>query len=123
MASFCPSCGAPLQPGASFCSNCRQGVAAAPPPPQGYGAAQPGGDPEARSSATTALVLSLVGLFCLPIVFSIIGLVKGLSAKEKLARAGEPTGTATAAVVIGIIGMVWGVIAGFVFLASMAANM
>jgi hypothetical protein len=47
MANFCPSCGAPLQPS---------------------------GDPGAGSSATTALVLSIIGLLCLPIVFSVIGL-------------------------------------------------
>jgi hypothetical protein len=132
MVNFCPSCGAPLQPGAGFCANCGRGVGGAPPPRghqgygQGYGQSygqsygQPGGDPEARSKATTALVCSIVGLLCLPIVFSVIGLVKGMSAKERLDHAGEQTGTATAAIVIGIVGLVSGVIVAIGVLARMS---
>jgi hypothetical protein len=102
-ANFCPSCGAPLQPGAGLCANCGRGA---------------GGDPEARSNATAALVFSVVGL-CLPIVFPIVGLVKGVSAKERLARAGEPTGAATAAIVIGAVGLASGAIIILTYLASL----
>jgi hypothetical protein len=44
---------------------------------------------------------------------------KDLSAKERLARAGEPTGAATAAIVIGIVGLVLGVIGAIGVLTSM----
>jgi hypothetical protein len=88
---------------------------------QNYG--QPGGDPGARSAASTALVISIIGLLCLPIVFSVIGLVKGMSARERLVRAGEQTGTATAAIVIGVVGLACGVILGLAFLSGMATGL
>jgi hypothetical protein len=42
-----------------------------------------------------------------------------MSAKERLVRAGEPTGTATAAIVIGIIGLVSSAIIGLSYLSSL----
>jgi hypothetical protein len=84
----------------------------------GQPAGQPSGDPGAESAATNALICSIIGLLCLPIVFSLIGLVKGVNAKERLVRAGEPTGTATAAIAIGVVGLVGGAIVALAYMAN-----
>jgi hypothetical protein len=61
--------------------------------------------PGAPGLAVAALFVSLVGLTFFPIVGSIGGLVLGYRARLELARVGAPTGTATAAVVFGWLGL------------------
>lgn len=55
--------------------------------------------------AVAALFLSLAGLLFFPIVGSIGGLVLGYRVRLELARAGAASGSATAAIVLGWIGL------------------
>jgi hypothetical protein len=55
--------------------------------------------------AVAALFVSLVGLTFFPIVGSIGGLVLGYRARLELARSGARSGSATAAIVFGWLGL------------------
>jgi|GEM_PF-4791859 len=75
---------------------------------------EPSYNPEvasAKSRATTALVCGIISLFFLGLVLGVIALVKGLSARNTLKAANEPSGAATAGVIIGTVGLVaWAVL-------------
>jgi uncharacterized membrane protein len=55
--------------------------------------------------AVAALFLSIAGLLFFPIVGSIGGLVLGYRSRIELIRTGLPSGSATAAIVLGWIGL------------------
>jgi hypothetical protein len=84
--------------------------------PVATGYVEPYGHPVASpksSKATWALVLGLLGIFLLPIVFSILAIVFGVSARGEIDRNPQIAGrgNATAGVVLGIIGLVgWALI-------------
>ena len=61
--------------------------------------------PGAPGLAVAALFVSLIGLTFFPIVGSIGGLVLGYRARLELARAGTSSGSATAAIVFGWLGL------------------
>lgn len=65
-------------------------------------------NPNSQGKATTAFVLSLVGLFCFGIVLGPIAIVLAVRAKAQMARSGDyhGSGLATAALVIGIVDIV-----------------
>jgi len=73
------------------------GYGVPPPPPPGYMPARPGSD-EANKLATWALVCSLLGLCCCGLLGP-VGIILGVKAKND----GAEGGTATAAIVIGIL--------------------
>lgn len=101
-----------------------------PPPPPQWGAQPPpphwGGQPpshmggafndpnmmnhanvrEGNSKAKSALICGIIGLFCFGFILGIIALVQGIQARAMLSRAGQPTGTAIAGIVLGIIALV-----------------
>ncbi|MFQ6096356.1 MAG: hypothetical protein ACE5O2_01430 [Armatimonadota bacterium] len=92
----------------------------APPPPPRYGVPPPGygpgpqppyvpypmGNPEADKTATWALVCAIAGFCCCPLILGGVAIYLGTKAKNE----GSTSGSATAAVVIGIIDVVLGVI-------------
>jgi hypothetical protein len=86
------------------------------PAPVGYGGYGPPpgamGGPSAAKDAQTAMICSIVGLVCFGIILGPIGLIKGLNAKKKMAATGnfEGQGMATAAIIIGIIDIVFFII-------------
>ena len=75
-----------------------------PPPPQYYG---PVSNPEADKMATWALVCAIGGFCCCGIILGPIAIILGYKAKNE----GSTAGTATAAIVLGIIATVMFVIA------------
>lgn len=86
-------------------------------PQQGNWSAPPGGSPYPRQGApmyaadaqgdiTKAFVFGAIGLICCPIVFSVLGIVFALKAKEK----GHPT--AQAALIFCIVTLVLGAVVG-----------
>lgn len=80
------------------------------PAPVGYGGyGPPVGGPSAAKDAQTAMICSIIGLVCFGIILGPIGLIKGLGAKKKMAATGnfEGQGMATAAIIIGIIDIVF----------------
>ena len=97
-----------------------------PPPPmtpppgyQAYGV--PGANPQPLKKATTAMVLGIIGLFCIPFVFSVLALVLGLQARAEIDRSGgayRNRGMATAGIVLGIIGLVFGAL----FVVNLVSN-
>lgn len=64
--------------------------------------------PNSQGKATTAFVLSLVGLFCFGIVLGPIAIVLAVKAKAQMARTGDyqGSGLATAALIIGVVDIV-----------------
>ncbi len=70
-------------------------------PPPGYQAyGVPGANPQPLKKATTTMVLGIIGLFCIPFVFSVLALVLGLQAHGEIDRSGgmyRNRGMATAA--------------------------
>lgn len=105
----CNKCGNPINPGATFCTNCGAPVEAQAPQtynatpvydaPQNY---NPTPDaPPAKGLAIASLVLGIVSLFCLPVVTGVLAAIFGGVAKSK----GNTSGMATAGIVLGIIGV------------------
>jgi len=80
-----------------------------PPTPQAVG----GGYGQAavfatrNSKATWSLVLGILGLIVIPIVFSILAIVFGVSARSEIDRVPQMEGrsNATAGIVLGIVGL------------------
>ncbi len=83
-------------------------------PPPGYQAhGLPFGQPQLHKKAVTSMVLGIIGLFCIPMVLSVLALVFGLQARNEIDRSGgaySNRGMATAGVVLGIIGIVLGAV-------------
>lgn len=82
-----------------------------PPPPGGYG--QPAyGQPRTESLAVASLVLGIAGFLVCPLVCSILAIVFGTQAKNKIRQ--DPSlqgaGMAQAGFVLGIISLAVGVI-------------
>jgi hypothetical protein len=66
-----------------------------------------------HKKATAAMVLGIIGLFCVPLVFSVLALVFGILARNEIDRSGgmyRNRGMATAGIVLGIIGLALGVL-------------
>jgi len=110
--NFCSQCGSTLEAGARFCPSCGQPSQSMPmAPPQQYGAnvQNQSADPPGKGMALASIIVGVAGM-CVPyggIVLAIIGLVLGIVSKNKLSEAGQPTGMATAGIVIGVISLVW----------------
>jgi multisubunit Na+/H+ antiporter MnhB subunit len=81
-------------------------------PPPGYiPYGVPGGRPQSHKKAITSMILGIVGLFCIPLVLSVLALVLGIQARAEIDRSGGAYGNrgmATAGIVLGIIGAVFG---------------
>jgi hypothetical protein len=104
------------------------GYGQAPPPAPGYGQ-QPAGyystPPQTDSSATVALIVSIVGIFFCQIVLGIVGLILGNNAKRKIEESGGRLGGANiaqAARIIGIVDIVLGVIVLIAYISLIASN-
>lgn len=76
--------------------------------PIGFGGYNPAAGPSSAAEAKTAMICSIVGIFCCGIILGPIGLIKGLNAQKAMQASGnfEGKGMATAAVVCGIIAIV-----------------
>ena len=79
------------------------------PPPYGYPprAATPG-------IAVAGFVCSLVGLFVIPVIPSILGIVFGVTGRKEARRRGAPSALATAAVCIGAVALVSNALLAFI---------
>jgi len=112
--NFCSQCGSAIEAGARFCPSCGQPSQSTPmsaAPPQQYGAnvQNQSADPPGKGMALASIIVGVAGM-CVPyggIVLAIIGLVLGVVSKNKLTEGGQPTGMATAGIVIGVISLVW----------------
>ncbi|HUL16893.1 MAG TPA: zinc ribbon domain-containing protein [Terriglobales bacterium] len=69
---FCDGCGATLNPGAEFCSNCGKRVIAAPGPAPGQVPGQPQGQYVARPSAIDRVKRNLGALSLLWLIYGIL---------------------------------------------------
>jgi hypothetical protein len=83
------------------------------PPPgyQPYGAGGFGA-PQTNKKATAALVFGILGLLCLPVVFSVLALVFGIQSRNEIDRSNgsySGRGMATAGIWLGAIGAALGV--------------
>ena len=117
--NFCPQCGTAIQAGVRFCPNCgqpTQSLSTPAPVPQSpqyvaYAPAQYSDNPPApgKGMAIASLVLGIASIFLPYIHFllAIIGLILGITSRGKLSEARQPTGIATAAIVLNIIGLAW----------------
>ena len=66
-----------------------------------------------NKKAIASLVLGVVGVFCIPVVVSVLALVFGIQARGEIDRSGGTyggRGMAMAGIVLGIIGVVLGAI-------------
>ncbi len=83
-------------------------------PPPGYMPyGVPGGRPQPHKKAITSMILGIVGLFCIPLVLSALALVLGIQARAEIDRSFGVYGNrgmATAGIVLGIVGGVFGAI-------------
>lgn len=84
-------------------------------PPPGFRPYSGGNEyrPVAHRKATSALVLGIVGMLCCPIVFSVMAIVFGSQAKNEIDRdpsAYSNRGMATAGIVLGVVGLIFGVL-------------
>ena len=70
-------------------------------------------DSVGAKKAKSALICGIVSLFCFGFVLGIIAIVQGFQARKLLAQSNESTGNATAAIVLGIIGVIGWVFAMF----------
>ena len=82
-------------------------------PPPGYQPYGSGGFgmQQSNKKATAALVLGIVGLLCVPLVFSVLALVFGIQARNEIDRSNgmyKGRGLATAGIVLGIVGLAFG---------------
>lgn len=85
-----------------------------PPPPPQYGSPAPGQPAGSNKKAIWALVLGILGLVCCGIVTGIPALILGNTAKKEIdASGGAQTGRgmAQAGFILGIISIVWTVLA------------
>ncbi len=87
-----------------------------PPAPPPYGSPPPaygGGTPQgSNKKAIWSLVLGVLGLLCCGIFTGVPAIFLARSAKSEIARTGQGgAGLATAGLVLGIIAVVWGLIA------------
>lgn len=106
-------------PGAPQQGETRWGAPAPPPARQSetgqptfYPAAQPQGT-EGLGKATTAMVLGILGLLVCPLILSVLALVFGYDARKTIDNSGgryNNRGSATAGIVCGWIGVVFGII-------------
>lgn len=83
--------------------------------------AGPGGKTPGSRRATTALVLAIAGLVVCPFVLSLMGIVLGRRAQKEIEAEGPPytgRGNANAAVVVGWVGLVLGVLLAVLVLAG-----
>jgi len=100
-----------MEANAQFCTSCGdnpvQEVQGAGQPQYNN---QPPSSPPGKGMAIAGLILAIAGLVTGILLAAIAGLILAVLAKKKLAEAGEPTGITTAAIVISIIGMAWGVV-------------
>lgn len=126
---FCSKCGTQIAQGAAFCPNCGtpagtqvSGAYVAPPvqpmaqqPAQGYSQNYGGYAPPTAGIAIAALVLT----FFVPL----IGLILGYAARKEIAQANGAKGgrgLASAAIALGWIFTILGVVAAVVFIAYYA---
>jgi predicted acyltransferase len=101
---YCSNCGAELSEGAAFCPSCGS------PVPGTVRVSATVGTGQTNGRAIASLVCGIGGLVLLPVVLSVLALVFGYQARRELReRPGEGGGgLATAGVVLGWIGVVWG---------------
>ena len=84
---------------------------------------QPGG--ETSTKATASLVLGICGLLVLPLVCSVLALVFGYQARGEIARSNgalRGEGNATAGIVLGWIGTIFGILAIVAIIALVAGT-
>ena len=61
--------------------------------------------------ATAGLTCGIISLFCAGLILGILAIVFSLQGKRELREKGAPTGTATAGLILGIIGLVgWAIL-------------
>jgi hypothetical protein len=104
MEPFCPNCLVSVR-GRSYCASCKV-LAIGDRPPVFEQATQP------CAEANEALKYAIIGIFCFGIILEPIAISKALAAKKMIAANPNLTGSgkATAAMIIGIIGLVLWVI-------------
>ncbi|MDY6794119.1 MAG: DUF4190 domain-containing protein [Actinomycetota bacterium] len=127
----CPNCQAQNPDGAEFCSNCGNSlVAAAPPqaPPPGAPYAQPAPYPvmaENNGKAVASLVFGILAWFMCPVIFSVVAIILGYSAKNEIAASGgRQTGEsfATIGIILGWLSIAVAVIVGIIIAVVVAVG-
>jgi Domain of unknown function (DUF4190) len=81
----------------------------APPPAGQYGGPQPGGTPKNDGQALGALICSLVGLAFCGVILGIVGIVLGVTSRNRIRQSGgwlTGEGMASAGIYIGIADLV-----------------
>lgn len=104
MTRYCSNCGAELSDGAAFCASCGS------PVPGTVRVSATVGTGQTNGKAIASLVCGIGGLVLLPVVLSVLALVFGYRARREMReRPGDGGwGLATAGVVLGWVGVVWG---------------
>jgi len=114
--SFCGTCGAEVSTDASFCGSCGAGRGVpAPPQPPAPRAPQYAGTPMGYAPAVPTNGFAIAALICSLVggcgVGSILGIVFGYIARGQIAERGERgSGMALAGIIIGWIGIAFGVL-------------
>lgn len=98
--AYCANCGQEVSPQAPSCPNCGH-------PQQGAGAPVAYVARRTEGTATAALILGIAGLIICPLVCSVLAIVFGNQAKNKIAAdpSLEGEGMAKAGVILGWIGV------------------
>jgi uncharacterized membrane protein YvbJ len=114
--AYCENCGNDISDQAYACPKC--GHPRASRGPAGATAAR-----RTEGTAIASLVLGILGIVMCPLILSIAAIVLGSQAKAKIAaeRGLEGEQLAKAGIVLGWIGVAWGVLVMLVFFGSFAS--
>lgn len=107
--AVCPNCRATIADGSRFCPSCGAAQPAGPPLPYQAPSYAPR---RTEGTAIASLILGIAGLIICPVIPSIIAIVLGNQAKAKIAADPnlEGEGMAKAGVIMGWIGIAWGIL-------------
>ncbi len=96
----CPKCGAQNPDNAAVCGNCGNQMTISVQPQMGYAQPAPASVP-GKGLAIAGMVCGIVSFFCFGLVLGLLAVIFGGVAKSKGYRGGQ----ATAAIVLGVIGI------------------
>jgi len=97
--SFCSRCGKEIPENARYCPNC------------GRGDRREVAEQRTSGMAVASLVTGIIGIFLIPIIFSLLAIIFGSVGINQASRPGiKSHGMAVAGLVLGIIGLVGDII-------------
>lgn len=100
----CPNCNKEIANGAATCPHCGKPVAAGASTPAG--ASKAAGAKSMDGLAIASLVCSIVGMFFIPYLLPILGIIFGAVSMKRVEKRSTSYKIAVAGLIVGIIGLV-----------------